>query len=132
MSKGFERNQEHLAQLNALGRELTRRAKSKCEFCNSAGKKLIIKEAIITKQTVNIDHCLFICEECLTLLQHPPKHNPSQLHFLSTTIWNDTPIVKALAIAQVQKLAPVLPWAQELLDSVYLEPEIQDLIAQLK
>ena len=34
--------------------------------------------------------------------------------------------------AQVQKLAPVLPWAQELLDSVYLEPEIQDLIAQLK
>ena len=132
MSKGFERNQEHLAQLNALGRELTRRAKSKCEFCNSAGKKLVIYEAILNKQAVNIEHCLFICEDCLALLQHPPKQNQSQLHFLSNTIWSDTPIVKALAIAELQKLAPVIPWTQELLDSAYIEPEIQELIALLK
>ncbi len=132
MSKGYDLNQEHLAQLNSLGRELTRRAKSKCEFCENAGRKLVIYEVIPHGNVISSDTCIFICEDCLTLLKQNPKTTHNKLRFLSTTVWSETPIIKAFAIYHLQQLTPFATWATELLETVYIDEATQAILDEIR
>lgn len=132
MSKGYTRNQERLQILSSFGRELTRRAKSKCEFCETSGVKLVVHEIPPESVEPDIARCMFICENCVDILESLKKANSAQLRFLENSVWSEVPIVKATAIYLLRLIAEKNPWAYGVLESVYIDPDTETLLKTIK
>ena len=132
MSKGYARNQERLQTLNSFGKDLTRRAKSKCEFCESAGVKLSVYEVIAAKEEPEIEYCMLVCQDCANKLDNLKKANPAEMRFLENTIWSEVPIIKACAIYVLRKLADKNGWAYDALENAYIDSETEELLNKIE
>ena len=60
MAKGLDQHRERLEALALLGKDLTRRAGSKCELCETAGAKLQIHEVPPVPSEPELEGCIFI------------------------------------------------------------------------
>lgn len=132
MSKGYARNQERLQILNSFGKDLTRRAKSKCEFCEAANVKLSVYEVIEAKEEPQIECCMLICQDCAAKLDNLKKANAAEMRFLENTAWSEVPIIKACAIYVLRKLADKNPWAYDIQENVYIDPDTEALLAKIE
>ncbi len=127
MAKGFEAHQARMNVLSFLGKDLARRAKSKCELCETSGQSLAAYEVPPALSEPDVDHCIFICERCLTALDSPKKRlDAEEWRFLSNAIWSEVPAVVVVAVRMLRRLEKQgADWARELLEETYLEPDIQ-------
>lgn len=129
MAKGFQQHQARMAQISRFGRELARRAKSKCEVCESAGVSLTAFEVPPTPEEADIDHCVFICATCQDALENPKKKlEPNEWRTLGNTIWSEVPAAQVAVVRLLRRIAkdPEGAWARELLEETYLDPEIEE------
>lgn len=124
MSKGLNKHKERLAELNSFGRALTKRSGSKCEFCEEKGVKLSIFEVPPIEEEPEIDNCAFICDTCLDSIKRFKKVDQSSLRFLSSSIWSEVPIVKAVSLFLLRQLKNDM-WASDILDGAYIEEEVE-------
>jgi len=123
---GFEKNQERVTALNALGKDLARRAKSKCELCEAAGVKLIAYEVPPVSKWPDLEKIIMVCDECHQPLANPKQFRPSeQWRVLTTTVWGEVPAVQVVATRLLRQLATTEDWAREAIDQIYLDPEIE-------
>ncbi|MDA3810424.1 MAG: hypothetical protein PF518_08860 [Spirochaetaceae bacterium] len=127
MAKGLERHQERKTELSSFGKNLVRRSGSSCELCGASGIFLAIYELPPVPQTPDFDRCLFICEECKGQLENPKRMNPDHWRCLNNTIWSETAAIQALSLRLLKKIATVHHWAEELLDQVYPDPEVEEM-----
>lgn len=123
MSKGYDRHHERHHGLSLYGKDLVRRCSSHCELCDAQGVKLAIYEVPPISNEPLFEHCIMVCETCNEQLHRPKLRDPNHWRCLNHSIWSSVPAVKVAAIAMLQQLAEEAPWAAELLEQVYLEPE---------
>jgi protein PhnA len=126
MSKGFEKNKERKDKLSLFGKELTRRSGAKCELCGTKGVKLEIYELPPIDQEPEFAKCIFLCEKCLSQTKCPEDTN--HLRCLANSIWSEVPAVVALSVILLSELKDKTDYAGELLEQVYLDEEVQNLL----
>ncbi len=73
MAKGYELHQARMMALQGIGKDLARRAKSKCELTGASGVPLRPYEVPPVGEHPDLDRTLLISEECQQALDHPSK-----------------------------------------------------------
>ncbi|MFC4994535.1 phnA protein [Rubritalea tangerina] len=125
MAKGYDQHQERLQALSLLGKELARRAKSKCELSGRAGVSLRPYEVEPAPKESSLGHCLLIADEVREVLERPSKMQASEWRGqLSELIWSELPAQQVMVCRMLQYLALENPWAQNVIDEAYLDEEV--------
>lgn len=117
---------EHRAQLNMLGKELTRRARACCELCEASGVALTPYEVPPAPAEPTIETTLFLCETCLTQIENPRQLDPERWRFVANAVWSDIPAVQVVAVRMLKRLAKSQPWAATIIEEeLYLDDETE-------
>ncbi len=128
MAKGYDVNKKRQEQLDSLGRELTRRAGSKCELCDASGVSLSVMEIPPADEDVNSESCIFICEECRDQIVNPKRFTGERWRCLGDKVWSETAVVKIMAVRILNKVAADERWAADILDEIYLDEDEQQTV----
>ena len=94
MAKGREKHEARLAAVQSFGKDLARRARSKCELCES-GEEVLIHDSDEEAEP-SMETLMMLCGRCRAVLDGR-KDDPRTLRFLETAVWNETPVVAATA-----------------------------------
>ncbi len=131
MAKGWEKHRERQGALASFGKDLARRAKSKCELCEAAGVKLVPHELAPAPSEPDIEKCLLLCEECELQLREPKRFRPGE-HWrcLARAVWSETPAVQVAAVRLLRRQAGGEAWARETLEGLFLDEEIEEWVTQ--
>ena len=130
MAKGLDKHKQRLAQLSLFGKDLTRRAKHRCELCQSSGVSLSIFEVPPVALEPEFERCLFLCKDCTQQLKKFKQMDESHWYCLNHAVWSQIPVVQVLASSILHQLKT--PWASELLEQVYLTPEIESWVEETR
>jgi len=130
MAKGYEQHQQRSRALSMFGKDLTRRAHSRCELCEAGGQSLQNSELPPVPAEPAFERCLFVCDQCSRELEGAPIANPERWRCLNNTVWSEIPAVQAAAVLILRRLAGATPWAGELLDQVYLSDAAKFLLGE--
>lgn len=128
MAKGYEAHQQRQMALSAFGKDLARRAKSKCELSGASGVPLHVYEIPPAPQTPDISRCLMLCEDVIDQLNRPSSIMPDQWRGLGELIWSEIPAVQIMAARLLTYIARQQNWAQDILDEAYLDEELLEQI----
>lgn len=126
MAKGYEIHQARMMALQGLGKDLARRAKSKCEITGSAGGPLWPYEIPPVSEEPDIDRILLVSEQCREMLENPGRLAGREWQCLAEAVWSEMPAVQVVAWRMLSELAKREDWAREVLDEVFLDPEVED------
>ena len=125
MGKGYEIHQSRVLALQGLGKDLARRAKSKCELTGAAGVKLLPYEVPPVAREPDLDRTLLISEACHEVLDHPSRLQGRGWQCLAETVWSELPAQQVVAWRMLRKLAEREDWAREVLEGVFLDDDIE-------
>ena len=125
MAKGYELHQTRLLALQGLGKDLVRRAKSKCELTGVAGVALRPYEVPPVAEEPDLERLLLLSDDCRDMLEHPDRLEGRRWQCLAEAVWSELPAVQVVAWRMLQALAKREDWAREVLDEVFLDPEIE-------
>jgi protein PhnA len=125
MSKGYELHQARMMALQGMGKDLTRRAKSKCEITGAAGVALWPYEVPPVPEDPDLERTLLVSPECREMLEHPDRLSGRGWQCLAETVWSEMPAVQVVAWRMLNELAKREDWAREVLEEVFLDPEVE-------
>lgn len=131
MATRLEKHHGRQNAVSLLGKELTRRAGSKCELCQASGVKLQPYEVEPIPEVPTADHCVFLCQECILQLNQPKAVVPNHWRCLSTAMWSEIPAVQLTSVLMLRRLQP-LDWANELLEQLHVSDEVTQWLEQLQ
>lgn len=123
MVRGFEQNQQRLSALGMLGKDLARRAHSKCELCEASGVKFKTLEVSPVPTEPDIDHCLLVCEQCHAEIHRKGLPDPRYWRCLENSAWKELPVIQVTAVRLLRTIGE--PWTEQLLEQLYLWPETE-------
>ena len=132
MAKGYDQHMERKNKVNSFGRELTRRAKSKCELCEATGVSLSVFEVPPVKEEPEVERCIFICDECRDKLERIRKAKENDFRFLSNSMWSEVDMVRALSIVLLKEMSKKYSWAEVILDDLYIDEATEELIQTIE
>lgn len=132
MAKGYDQHIERKNKVNSFGRELTRRAKSKCELCEATGVGLSVFEVPPVKEEPEVERCIFICDECKNKLERVKKAKENDFRFLTNSIWSEVDMVRALSIKLLTEMTTKYSWAELVLDDLYIDEATEELIKTIE
>lgn len=132
MAKGYDQHLERKNKVNSFGKELTRRAKSKCELCETTGVSLSIFEVPPIKDEPKVERCIFICDECKNKLEKIKKSKENDFRFLTNSIWSEVDMVRALSIKLLKEMATKYSWAELVLEDLYIDESTEELIQTIE
>lgn len=132
MAKGYDLHRERMNKVSEFGKELTRRAKSKCELCEATGVKLQVYEVPPVKDEPEIERCVFICDDCRGKIDNLKKVRENDLRFLSSSIWSEVPMAKALSIYLLKAVGGKFGWAEDMLEDLYIDEETEELVKKIE
>ena len=127
MAKGYNLDQERKQALSLFGKDLARRAKSRCELTQTGGVPLVSYEIPPVPKEPEFSRCLLVSDAVLGQLEKPGTLQAGEWHHLSEVIWSEVPAVQAMALRILRHLAPSEPWARNLIEESYLDPVAEDL-----
>ncbi|MGH0033922.1 MAG: hypothetical protein ACQGVK_02710 [Myxococcota bacterium] len=93
-SKGRDKHQARLAEVAGFGKELARRARSRCELCE--GREGVRTHDTQPEAAPSLDTLVLLCERCRAWLGGEAQ-DPRTLRFLETAVWSEVPVVMSLA-----------------------------------
>lgn len=125
MGKGYETHQQRVMALQAIGKDLARRAKSKCELTGVGGVPLRPYEVPPVAAEPDIDRTLLVSEACLNMLENPRHLAGRGWQCLAEVVWSESPAVQVVAWRMLNELAKREDWAREVLDDVFLDEEVE-------
>ncbi|WP_020683085.1 PhnA domain-containing protein [Marinobacterium rhizophilum] len=102
-----------------IEQQLLERSGGKCELCGSE-QNLTVSD--VSYAPAGADSQAVLCDTCSAQID-----NPQDVHHwrcLGESMWSQVPAIQVLAWRQLKRLS-VEPWAQDLLDMLYLEPELE-------
>lgn len=131
MAKGKEEHEARLAALQRFGKDLARRAKSKCELCETAGERLTLYELPPVTREPDFDRCVLLCASCHEQASDPRRFRPgAHWRFLESQAWSLEPVVQVLAIRLLRRLASREDWARVALESLDLDEATEALVTE--
>ncbi len=126
MAQGYQADKARKEAVNALGRELARRSKSRCEFCGAAGRPLEVLEVLPLPDRPDPTRAVLLCEPCAEGGRGGRLEPYERWRFLEETVWSDVPAVQVMAVRVAKRLQRAnVVWVQDLLSGLYLDPEIE-------
>lgn len=125
MGKGYETHQARVMALQGLGKDLARRAKSKCELTGVAGVPLRPYEVPPVATEPELARTLLLCEACHEVLEHPKRLAGRTWQVLAEFVWSEMPAVQVVAWRMLNCLAKREDWAREAIEEVFLDPEVE-------
>mgnify|MGYP006971704691 CR=1 FL=1 len=127
MATGREQFKQRQEAIAALGRPLSRRARSRCELCDASGTRLTPFEVAPIPEEPDPDHAVMLCDRCITGATGG-KIQGNEWRFLETAAWNELAPVQVLAVRMVRRLEAdkSVDWASDLLGMLYLPPEVEE------
>lgn len=123
MAKGHEIHQAREQALRGLGKDLARRAKSKCELTGAAGVPLVAYEVPPVEKEPSLDRTLLISGACLEVLIRPKTLTGQAWRSLAETLWSDLPAAQVVAWRMLTVLAASEDWARTALEGAQLDDE---------
>jgi protein PhnA len=125
MARGQEQYKQRQAAIAALGRPLSRRARSRCELCESSGTRLFPFEVEPIPEEPDPDHAVMLCERCIQGVT-----GANEWRFLETSAWSEVAPIQVVAIRMTRRLADehACDWASDLLGMLYLPPEVEEWV----
>ncbi len=131
MAKGRAEHDARRAKLHSFGKDLARRAKSKCELCERAGEKLRIYEVPPEPRDPDIGRCLLLCGRCYEQADEPGRFQPGDhWRVLAGTAWSEVPMVQVMAVRLLRRQQDTQAWAREALATLDLEEGIETLVTE--
>lgn len=109
MAKGRQKHQAYLDALSLLGKDLARRARSKCELSEESGS-LQIYDLEGPDTEPDLEHTLMVCASVAAHLD-APKLTPGNFHYLETAVWSTEPAIRRAAVRILEKIDE--SWAHE-------------------
>lgn len=103
-----------------LNGALLARSGGLCELCGAA-------EGLSAFAVVGADTVAVLCSVCRVQVDSGADLQVSHWHCLQQSVWSSEPAVQVLSCRLLRRLAAE-PWARELLDTLYLEDEVQVLV----
>ncbi len=125
MGKGYETHQARVMALQRLGKDLARRARSKCELTGAAGVSLRPYEVPPVAGEPDIERTLLISEACHEVLDHPKRLKGREWQCLAEVVWSEMPAVQVVAWRMLNHLAKSEDWAREVTEEVFLDGEVE-------
>lgn len=132
MAKGFDKKKERAEKVSLLGKFLVKRAKSSCEMCEAKNVPLTIYEVPPVDEEPTFDRAFMICGECKDSVERFSKVDGNRLRFLNSSIWSEVPIVKALSLYILRAISEKHRWAEDLLETAYVEEEVEELVKSVE
>lgn len=126
MGKGYDGHQARVAALQAIGKDLARRAKSKCELTGAAGVPLRPYEVPPVGGEPDLERTLLLSEACHDVLEHPKRLAGREWQGLAETVWSESPAVQVVAWRMLKRLAQREDWAREVVEEVFLDAEVEE------
>jgi len=131
MAKGREIHEERMARLSLFGKDLARRAKSRCELCESAGASLSIFEVPPVPREPDFGRCLLLCEPCREQVEEPKRFRAGEhWRFLAGQAWSEVGMVQIVAVRLLRRQSDSQAWAREALGELYLDEEVESLVTE--
>ena len=124
MARGKEEFEARKERLNSFGKDLAKRAKSKCELC-AESKSLAVYEVAPIPEEAEFDRCLMICDDCKNQVENLDKLEVNYWHCLNETAWSEVPAVQVVVWRLLEALKTE-SWAQDLQEQIYLDEETLD------
>ncbi len=125
MGKGYETHQARVLALQGIGKDLARRAKSKCELTGAAGVALRPYEVPPVANEPDIDRTLLVSEACLAVLENPKQLKGREWQYLAETVWSEQAATQVVAWRMLNHLAKSEDWAREVIEEVFLDEEVE-------
>ena len=125
MAKGYETHQSRTLALQGLGKDLARRAKSKCELTGAAGVPLRPYEVPPVADEPDIERTLLVSEACHEMLEYPKRLQGREWQCLAEIVWSEMPAVQVVAWRMLNELAKREDWAREVIEEVFLDEEVE-------
>lgn len=103
---------------------LKERSNQVCELSGVACDSLVVHE--VSGRDEGADSRIYICADLKAQIDHPDSIDANQWRGLNEAIWSPTPAVQVMAYRMLHILVSKGEgWAQDLLDSAYLEDDIK-------
>jgi len=102
---------------------LLQRSGAKCELCGS--EENLSTYNLLPDNQDTADKSVLVCSSCDTQIKQTGALDENHWHCLNDSMWNTEPAVQVLAWRILKKLSATTASAQDLLDMLYLEPEMQ-------
>jgi protein PhnA len=131
MARGRDAHRARQAELAALGKDLSRRARSKCELCLESAP--LTPTPLFPEEPYELDGTLLLCERCGTLLGSGRHEGAETLRFLETAIWSELRPAQVAAVHVLERLAgeDEAGWAREAADTLWLDAEVRELVDRM-
>lgn len=105
----------------SIEQQLLTRSEHSCELCKATAN--LDLHAVAPYEADSAEHCALLCTTCQQELDTPQDQN--HWRCLNESMWSTEPAVQVLAWRTLKKLSSE-GWAQDLLDMLYLQPEVQE------
>ena len=125
MGNGYETHQARVKALQALGKDLARRAKSKCELTGASGVPLQAYEVPPVSDDPELERTLLISAACHEMLDFPKRLKGREWQCLAEVIWSEMPAVQVVAWRMLNELAKREDWAREVVEEVFLDENVE-------
>jgi len=100
---------------------LLARSNGACELCGHSENLNVLE---VAPSDGSAEKSILVCQTCYGQITNPDTIDPNHWHCLNESMWSTEPAVQVMAYRMLKRLASE-GWPQELLDMLYLEPEVQ-------
>ena len=100
---------------------LLERSGGECELCGSSEDLAVLA---VEPSDGSAEKSILVCRVCKEQIETPDKIDPNHWHCLNESMWSTEPAVQVTAYRILKRIASE-GWPQDLLDMLYLEPEVQ-------
>ncbi len=123
MAKGKQKHQDYLDALSLLGKDLARRAKSKCELSGAPGslKTYDLEDSSIEP---SLDHVILVSHEVFEHLEGRHLEDRNALRYLEEAVWNPNPAIRRAACSILERIDE--PWAQTAIENAQSMSQYDD------
>ena len=113
VAKGQAKHQTYVDALNLLGKDLARRAKSKCELSGESGRLEIYDLEGPDKEPA-MEHVVLVSEEVAGYLGGRPVTGGA-VRYLENIVWSTEPAIRRAAVLILERIDE--SWALEAIDN---------------
>ncbi len=105
----------------SVEQELLKRSGGTCELC-AATSDLSVYE--VSPSNGSAEQSILVCSACKTQIENPDTMDANHWHCLNDSMWSTEGAVQVMAYRLLKRIAHE-GWPQDLLDTLYLENEVQ-------
>jgi hypothetical protein len=120
MAKGQQVHKGHLEAVSLFGKEISKRAGFRCEWCGGS-EGLRVWEYRPTEEPAT-ENLALLCEECRTL-SGSNSADTHKLRSIRNALWSDIPAIAegaAVVLARCKE-----PWAREAIEESFIDEELK-------